>query len=100
MNVFEIVMLSCFAAAWPVSIIRSYKAKTAKGKSLVFLVIIQAGFTIGILQKFYFSYDPTIYLYALNFMLVLVDIFIWRRNRKLDRQWQEEYQNCKDHFYV
>jgi hypothetical protein len=82
------------------SILRSYKAKTAKGRSLGFLVIVEAGFAVGILQKIYFSYDLSVCLYALNIALVLIDIVVWRRNRKLDRQWQEENQNSKDHFFV
>ena len=29
----EIIMLICFGASWPISVAKSYKARTAKGKS-------------------------------------------------------------------
>lgn len=81
MSVFEIVMLICFGAAWPFSIYRSYRSKSVKGKSLVFLVIVMAGYLAGILHKVFFNYDGVVYLYIVNFTLVAVDTVLYIRNR-------------------
>jgi hypothetical protein len=100
MSIFEIVMLGCFGAAWPASIYRSFRSKTARGKSLLFLVVIEIGYVAGMLHKFFYSYDFVIFLYLLNFAMVFVDIVLWFRNKKLDRQREEENRNSQDHFYV
>ncbi len=100
MSIFEIVMLGCFGAAWPASIYRSYRSKTARGKSLLFLVVIEIGYVAGMLHKVFYSYDFVIFLYLLNFAMVFVDIVLWFRNKKLDRQREEENRNSQDHFYV
>jgi hypothetical protein len=85
MSVFEVIMLCCFGAAWPASIYRSYKARTAKGKSALFLIVILVGYVAGMLNKIYYSYDFVIYLYAANFAMVFADLMLWFRNRKLDK---------------
>jgi lipopolysaccharide export LptBFGC system permease protein LptF len=83
MSVFEIIMLVCFGAAWPVSIRRSYRSRTNAGKSLGFLMIIFLGYVSGIMHKVVFNPDPVIFLYAFNALLVAVDIVLYARNRKL-----------------
>ncbi len=85
MSSFEIVMLCCFGAAWPASIYRSYKARTSKGKSMLFLIIILTGYVAGMLHKIYYSFDFVIYLYAANFAMVFADLMLWLRNRRLDK---------------
>ena len=42
-TIFEIVMVLCFGASWPFNIIRAYKARTAKGTSLQFTILIGIG---------------------------------------------------------
>ena len=81
MSVFEITMLVCFGAAWPVSIYRSLKTRAVAGKSLFFLIIVLVGYGAGILHKLVFHYDLVIYLYALNALMVGVDIVLYLRNR-------------------
>ena len=81
MSVFEIVMLVCFGAAWPVSIYKSAKTRQVAGKSLPFLVIIVVGYIAGILHKLIFHYDLVIFLYILNALMVGVDIGLYLRNR-------------------
>src|SRR5450756_2332444 len=44
MSVFEAGMLICFGAAWPTNIAKSLKSRTAKGKSLPFLIIVMVGY--------------------------------------------------------
>jgi hypothetical protein len=83
MSIFEIIMLLCFGAAWPFSIYRSYEARTNAGKSLLFLCIVLFGYIAGLLHKLYYLFDPVIYLYAFNGLLVLVDILLYFRNKKI-----------------
>lgn len=80
MSVFEIVMLVCFGAAWPASIYKSYTSGSNEGKSLIFLVIVLAGYMAGIIHKLRFSPDFVILLYGLNALLVALDILLYVRN--------------------
>ena len=93
-------MLCCFGAAWPACIYRSYKAKSARGKSLLFLVVILVGYVAGMLHKIFFSFDFVIYLYALNFVMVFVDMLLWFHNRKLDRERARSSQLDKGTDFV
>lgn len=86
MNILEVIMMICFGAAWPFSIYRSYRSKSAEGKSLVFLVFLQAGYIAGILYKFFYNFDYTIYLYIINLIMVSVDLFLCIRNKKTAMQ--------------
>ena len=84
MSPFEIVMLICFGLAWPFSIHRSWKSRSSKGKSVVFLWVIVIGYICGTLHKILYSMDPVIALYMLNGCLVFVDILLYYRNSRLD----------------
>ncbi len=81
MSVFEIIMLVCFGAAWPVSIYKSVKTRQVAGKSLPFLVIIVVGYVAGVLHKIFVHYDLVIFLYILNALMVSADIALYLRNR-------------------
>jgi len=80
-SVFEITMLVCFGAAWPVSIYKSLKTRAVAGKSLFFLIIVLVGYVAGILHKAIFQYDLVIFLYGLNALMVGIDILLYLRNR-------------------
>ncbi len=80
------MMLVCFGAAWPSSIYKSYISRTSKGKSIVFLVIVLIGYSAGILHKVFYNMDPVIYLYIINALMVLADIFLYFRNSRLDHE--------------
>ncbi len=84
MRIFEAIMLICFGAAWPMNIMKSIKSKTAKGKSVLFLFIILFGYLSGILNKVFYDQDIVLILYIINFFMVLADIVIWFRNKRLD----------------
>lgn len=81
MSHFEIIMLICFGAAWPFSIYRSWVSRSTKGKSLLFMIIVMCGYIAGVLHKLIFDHDLVIYLYALNFLMVAVDVGLYLRNR-------------------
>jgi hypothetical protein len=81
MSVFEITMLVCFGAAWPVSIYKSLKSRQVAGKSLPFLIIVLVGYGAGVLHKLLYHYDAVIFLYLLNALMVAFDILLYLRNR-------------------
>jgi hypothetical protein len=80
-SIFEIVMLVCFGAAWPLSIYKSWKTRQVQGKSLPFLVVILVGYVAGVLHKFLFRFDWVVFLYVLNGVMVSIDIGLYVRNR-------------------
>ena len=86
MSVFEIMMLLCFGAAWPLSIYKSYTSRRTNGKSLLFLIIIALGYISGIIHKLVYSFDIVIYLYILNVLMVSIDIILFFRNRKIEKE--------------
>ena len=47
----EIIMIVSFGASWPLNVMKSYKARTTKGKSLGFLCLILFGYIAGITSK-------------------------------------------------
>jgi hypothetical protein len=78
-------MLICFGAAWPFSIIRSWRSRSTSGKSVIFLWIVLTGYVSGITHKIIFNYDGVIWAYVANFILVLTDIVLFYRNRRLSK---------------
>jgi uncharacterized membrane protein YbjE (DUF340 family) len=86
MSHFEIIMLICFGAAWPFSIYRSWTSHSTQGKSLLFMLIVMCGYLAGILHKLFFHHDPVIYLYALNFLMVGVDVTLYARNKREEQK--------------
>jgi len=74
MSIFEVGMLLCFGTAWPLSIYKSLKSQSVEGKSLRFLIVVFAGYVLGVLHKMYYYYDQVIYLYIFNGMMIFVDM--------------------------
>ena len=50
-NILEVIMLLCFGASWPINLRKAIKARTAKGTSLPFFVLIEVGYFCGIMAK-------------------------------------------------
>lgn len=77
---YEIIMLLCFAASWPFSIIKSLRTKVVLGKSPVFMTIIIVGYVFGIIHKLvYCPGDWVIFFYILNLLIVSFDLFLYFR---------------------
>lgn len=85
MSIFEIGMLLCFGAAWPMNIYKSLTSRTAAGRSLTFQWAIIVGYVCGIINKLLYSNDVVLYLYLLNLLMVSADTALCLRNRRLDR---------------
>ncbi len=85
----EAFMVVSFGVSWPMSIIKSYTAKTAKGKSLFFLCAIAFGYVCGIISKFLAaSITYVLVFYIINLVMVSIDIGLYFRNRRLDKRAQ------------
>lgn len=76
-SVFEMVMLVCFGSSWPFAIRKTYKAKSVKGKSLLFLSLIFLGYIAGIVHKLVYSMDVVLALYVFNGILVGTEIALY-----------------------
>lgn len=74
-------MLVCFGASWPFSIVRSWKARTTAGKSVVFLWLVLVGYVAGVAHKVLHNLDWVIAFYVLNAVMVGTDIALYYRNR-------------------
>ena len=85
MSIFEMFMVICFGAAWPFSIFKSYRSRTNKGKSVLFLVVVLLGYLSGVIHKILYNYDAVTYLYLLNGVMVATDIVLYLRNGRLVR---------------
>ena len=88
----EILMIVSFGASWPLNVIKSYRARTAKGKSLPFLLLIFFGYIAGIASKLVNeAYMAAItekwyvlFFYVLNLIMVGADLVLYVRNTRLD----------------
>jgi len=77
---FEAIMLLCFGASWPFSVIKTWKTKTSTGRSFVFLWLVFIGYISGIINRVIHP-DFVIVLYILNALMVFVDLMLCYRYR-------------------
>jgi len=88
-NVFEILMLTCFGASWPINFIKAFKAGTSKGTSLAFLCLIESGYIFGMMAKILNNnINYVLIFYVLNVVVVAANIGIYFVNRKKDAKRQ------------
>ncbi len=86
----EIGMLVSFGVSWPFNILKSWKSRTAKGKSLFFEIIVVFGYAIGLLGKL-ITWNRTgvwaysIWFYLADIAMVMADMCLYFRNAALDR---------------
>lgn len=95
-NLFEAFTIFCFGLSWPISIMKSYKSRTAKGKSLFFEVFLLIGYAFGITRKGIqlaspattvdFLFILSAVFYVLNFIEISIDVALYFRNTKLDKE--------------
>ena len=94
----EIIMIVSFGASWPVNVVKSYKSRTTKGKSLLFLGLIFFGYIAGIASKLvnesymanFASKWYVLFFYVLNFVMVGTDMVLYFRNKALDKKREKE----------
>ena len=100
-EILEIIMVVSFGASWPLNVAKSYKARTTKGKSLAFLLLIFFGYIAGIASKLvneaymaqFASKWYVLVFYCLNFIMVGIDLCLYVRNKRLDKLAAEKQEN-------
>lgn len=84
-SILETVMIVSFGLSWPLSIMRSYRSRSTKGKSLFFMCFICFGYICGIASKCISStYNLAFWFYFPNVILVSTDICLYFRNKKIE----------------
>ena len=85
--ILETTMLICFGFSWPLNVIKAYKAKTAKGTSLPFILLIIAGYIAGISAKLVtHQFNYVLIAYIVNLAIVSANVIIYFRNVSLDKK--------------
>jgi hypothetical protein len=102
-DLLEALTIFCFGLSWPISIRKSYVSRTAKGKSLFFEVFLLIGYAFGIARKTVqvaalgyplegtgtfgtIVFILSFFFYVLNFIEISIDVGLYFRNVKLDRE--------------
>ena len=97
-EILEIIMIVSFGASWPLNVIKSYKARTTKGKSLAFLCLIFFGYIAGITSKLvntaymanFAQKWYVLFFYVLNLGMVGIDLVLYYRNHLLDKKAEKD----------
>ena len=90
-SILETAMLVCFGFSWPLNVIKAYKARTTKGTSLPFILLIITGYVAGITAKVV-NHQITYVLaaYILNLAIVSLNVIVYFRNLNLDKKRVQE----------
>jgi hypothetical protein len=84
-NILETLMIVSFGVSWPLSILRSWRSRSTKGKSLLFMCFILFGYFCGIASKCITStYNLAFWFYFPNVIMVTTDICLYFRNKKIE----------------
>ena len=86
----ELVMLICFGLSWPISVYKSIRSKSTKGKSIIFIIAIIVGYIFGIAGKL-IGDDKSyvLILYCINLSVVAFDLILYFFNRHNERKKQQ-----------
>ena len=86
-HLFEALMLVCFGFSWPLNVFKAYKARSTKGTSLAFIVLIITGYIAGITAKLInHQFNYVLAVYFLNLAIVMTNLAVYFRNSALDKK--------------
>ena len=91
-KVLEATMLILFGISWPFNLAKSIRTKSTKGKSLLFLVLIDLGYVAGITSKFFsttfvWETDWWVFaIYVINFLFVTADLIMYFVNKSKEKE--------------
>lgn len=86
-SILETLMIVSFGVSWPLSIVRSYRSRSTKGKSLMFMCFIVFGYICGLASKaMTHTYNLAFYFYFPNIIMVCTDIALYFRNKKIEKE--------------
>ena len=84
-HLLECIMLVCFGFSWPLNVIKAYRAGTAKGTSLAFIILIITGYLAGIAAKMINGqFNYVLAVYFMNLAIVFGNVLVYIRNKSLD----------------
>ena len=63
---------------------KSYRSRSTKGKSLLFMLLIIVGYAFGIIHKVLNSFNWVTWAYVAGLMLVTVDLVLYWRNHYIE----------------
>ena len=90
-KILEVTMLVLFGLSWPFALIKSIRSKSTKGKSMIFLILIDCGYVAGMLAKifsktFNWTTDWWVFMfYVINFSFVSADLVMYFINRNREK---------------
>ena len=77
-QILEAIMIISFGISWPMNIIKSYRTKSTKGKSLLFLLFIDFGYVCGVVGKIVGDNITWVFaFYVLNLVMVSWDLVLY-----------------------
>ncbi len=87
----EIGMLVAFGFSWPFNIAKSWRSRTAKGKSVLFELVVIFGYLVGLVGKFVILHRTGVlpwatWFYIADIAMVAIDVVLYFRNTALDRK--------------
>ena len=89
--IFETIMLVCFGLSWPINVVKAYKARTTKGMSLPFILLIITGYFAGITAKIVNGqFNYVFIVYIINLVIVMLNVVVYFRNYHLDKKTNEK----------
>lgn len=84
-SILETLMIVSFGVSWPLSIVRSYRSRSTKGKSLLFMCFVLFGYFCGIASKCISgTYNLAFWFYFPNVIMVSTDICLYFRNKRIE----------------
>ncbi len=95
-SIMEMLMVVCFGISWPMNITKAWRARTAKGTSVLFYTFILVGYVFALIGKLvlihYYAPAPwyetvhwyVMFFYVLNTLMVATGILIYFRNKAID----------------
>ena len=100
-SVMEALMVICFGLSWPLNIRKAWKARSTKGMSLPFYVLIWLGYIFAVIGQCISIYYYTkvagtaaswtevvkwyvMFFYCVNLVMLTVGILVYFRNRRLE----------------
>lgn len=90
-SILETTMLICFGVSWPLNVWKSYKARTARGTSLPFILLIITGYVAGIFAKIITKQiNYVLIAYFINLAIVSLNVVVYFRNTALDKKYTLE----------
>lgn len=96
-EILEAMMLICFGLSWPINLVKNIRARSAKGMSLQFILLIIVGYVAGIASKIIsHRINYVLAVYLLNLIVVSINLAVYFYNHHLDRAAQETAGNMEE----